>query len=669
MKKTLILGLDTGGTHTDAVVYDAQTHSILATAKDLTTHHDLAIGVCGALKNLQKVKWEGGLEDVALVNISTTLATNTVAEGLGSRVGLVLIGYDQNHKVVTDLTENLPRVETVFVDGGHDFYGRQVAPLDEEKLLAEVKKLDETVEAWAVSSFFSVKNSSHEIAAENIIKAVSKSPVTLGRTLTGEINAVRRAATAALNAGLVGVINRLLNAVKKTIDDMGMKARLMVVKGDGSLVSEAWARERPIETVVSGPAAGLVGARTLTRGFLEPEEKNLWVMDVGGTTTDLAFIYNGLPKVNANGAKVGAWDTMTTAVETRTRGLGGDSLVTVDKFGEITIGPRRVLPLCRLGEKYPTIIQHMNYYKNVKRSNEMATYFFLPGAPEGPGMSDAERDIVAAMKKNVPYPMAQHAEFCLKNKHHFGGVAQLTHPSVMISAFTPTDALAFLGLFNCGSLKAAQVAATVMCRYLDMDEETFCRKVLDEFGKLLTEEILTHGLSGNDLDYELSDLGPTGLLGEALKRRPKRTPDIEISYKIKDPVVFLGAPAAVLEPFLGRHLNGRLIVPPSFDVASAAGAAAAPIYLTRKVEIHSLPNLNGYRLFLPDRMVDGFTVEELVIEANTVMTAHMKELANMAGAESMTLEIDRKNHRVTWVEGNNLFLGATLTYTLQGQAA
>ncbi|MDR2724931.1 MAG: hydantoinase/oxoprolinase family protein, partial [Candidatus Adiutrix sp.] len=321
--RPLILGLDTGGTHTDAVVYDPGPGRVLATAKALTTNHELSLGLINALKTISGLKWPGGLAAIGRVNLSTTLATNAAAEGLGGRIGLVLIGYEAGQAATDDLSRELDRARPVFIQGGHDYYGSPLAPLDLETLKAEVQKIDPEVEAWAVSGFFSVKNPQHELQAAGLIKSLSRAPVTMGRDLTGQLDAVRRAATAALNAGLVSIVNRLLDAVKTALEELGLQARLMVVRGDGSLVSEDWARTRPIETLVSGPAAGLVGARELTRDLAGAGPADLWVMDVGGTTTDLAYLDQGRPVISRDGAKVGRWRTMTEAVDTRTRGLGG----------------------------------------------------------------------------------------------------------------------------------------------------------------------------------------------------------------------------------------------------------------------------------------------------------------------------------------------------------
>jgi N-methylhydantoinase A/oxoprolinase/acetone carboxylase beta subunit len=303
-------------------------------------------------------------------------------------VELIMIGYDVDHEAVRVVASRLPMAETAFVAGGHDYFGREAAELDEVAVKEAAANLADQVSGWAVSGMFSVKNPDHELRAAAIIKSISDKPVTMGRDLTGQYDAVRRVATAALNAGLVVIINNLLDAVRRAADQAGFEARLMVVKGDGSLVSEEWARGKPIETVVSWPAASALGVGVLGRGLLQTAEENVWVMDVGGTTTDLAYLKKGRPVISRDGARIGPWSTMTAAVETRTRGLGGDSLVALSSgTAEISLGPRRVLPLCRLAQKWPETLTTLQSQKSGGAPATLGGVFFLPGTAERQGLS------------------------------------------------------------------------------------------------------------------------------------------------------------------------------------------------------------------------------------------------------------------------------------------
>ncbi|MDL2259480.1 hydantoinase/oxoprolinase family protein [Deltaproteobacteria bacterium OttesenSCG-928-K17] len=663
MKKKYYLGIDTGGTHTDAVVFDPVLKNVAATAKAETTHHDLAIGITDVFRKLADLQWDGGLAAIDRIHLSTTLATNAIAENKGRRVGLILMGYDKDQSEVRELISGLPRVSPVFIGGRHDFYGREEEPLDEKALRAAVQAMDNEVSGWAVSGFFSVKNPAHEMRAAAAIGEISSKSVTMGRDLTGRLDAVRRAATAALNAGLVSIIGSLLDAVKSAAEGFGLKARLMVVKGDGTLVSEQWAREKPIETVVSGPAAGLVGAKLLARNFLAPGEDNLWVLDVGGTTSDLALVEKGLPAVNPNGARVGDWETMTMAVETRTRGLGGDSLVTLTSQGEIILGPRRVMPLCRLARRWPKVVETLKYQKVNSTPSTVAGCFFVPGTPPEPGMNADEMAIINAMRRETPFSMAKFAEEAFEGDHHFIGLKGVEHPSILVAAFTPTDAMRILGMYDGGSREAAEYGALMMGRPLKMKPEVLARKVLDEFGRQMAKEIISHGLAREGLTHDADDFEISGIFGAALTRRPHGR--VEINWRLPDPVVLLGAPVAILAPFLAANLSAKILTPPSFDVASALGAAASPVYLKRKVEINALPYFEGYRLFLPDGVVDGRSIDELAQVAMKHMDEHMRALAELAGADKTSVSVVREDRRAALNDGSRLEMGASLTFTAE----
>jgi N-methylhydantoinase A/oxoprolinase/acetone carboxylase beta subunit len=693
----LVLALDTGGTNTDAVLYDTRTGSVLASAKDFTTHHDLAAGIRGALANLAAAEPLAPLSgQVRAVHLSTTLATNAIAEGQGHRVGLVMIGFDPNQDVVRSNLERLPSVDPVFVGGGHDYYGREEAPLDEAALVAGIARAAAGVSAWAVSSFFSIKNPAHELRAAQIISSRHPGPVTMGRALSGGLGAMRRAATAALNAGLVLIIDRLLDAVAETLSGLGLSAPLMVVKGDGGLVGAGWARARPIETVVSGPAASMVGAMELARGFLNPSERDLWVLDVGGTTSDLAHLKDGRPEVDPGGARVGGWHTMVEAVETSTRGLGGDSLVTVSGTGDLVVGPRRVLPLCRLAEAHPEILALMSRRDlgDRREYHEGLQTFFLPNLPPGPLMGEDETEILGMLREISPLPMADYQRRRLEAGRLFAGLKVLTHPAILVSAFTPTDAMNVLGLFRSGDRRASAIAAGRLGARLNLATDALCRAVLDHMGRALAEEILRLALSKDSVAWTGDDFLPDRPLGRLLgpaavpaaleaaaaaaapgpaagsapgtAARPAPTAvRAELSFRIPDPIILLGAPAPVLAPFLERRSRARVLAPPGGEVASAVGAAASTVSLARKVEVVALPDFSGYRAFLPEGLLDGVRLEALVEEAASVMDGHMRELVRLAGAEAAEARIAmvREDREARLGDGTRLIMGVGLAFT------
>jgi len=156
------------------------------------------------------------------------------------------------------------------------------------------------------------------------------------------LNFQTRATTAMLNARIIPRLTGLLLDLEKVMADQGICAPIVVVKGDGSLMSAAMAKQRPVETILSGPAASVAGARHLT-GI-----KDALVVDMGGTTTDTAALTADAVNLNEKGSNIGGYRTHVKALEIRTAGLGGDSLIQFEK-GKFLIGPKRVAPIAWLG--------------------------------------------------------------------------------------------------------------------------------------------------------------------------------------------------------------------------------------------------------------------------------------------------------------------------------
>ena len=347
---TILLGVDTGGTYTDAVLIRDDT-DVIASAKSLTTRADLALGIGSAVRAVL-AEADVAPGEIALASLSTTLATNALVEGQGGRVGLVYIGFDARDLDSHGLKEALKGDPVITLSGGHDHAGGQAAPLDEVALRAWLEE-DQGVSAYAVAAQFATRNAAHELRAAEVIRQVTGRPVSASHHLSSKLNGPKRALTAVLNARLIGMTHKLIGRAEDILREIGLSAPLMVVRGDGALISAQKAKERPIETILSGPAASIVGARWMTG------RDHALVSDIGGTTTDIALLRDGQPQIDPAGAQVGPYRTMVEAVAMRTTGLGGDSEVhfrSEGLAGGVTLGPRRVLPMSLIAREAPEVV-------------------------------------------------------------------------------------------------------------------------------------------------------------------------------------------------------------------------------------------------------------------------------------------------------------------------
>ena len=341
---SLIIGLDSGGTYTDAVLYDDETSMIWETAKELTTHDDLAEGI-----KLCLTKLINNRENLVIdrIMISTTLATNAVVEGNGQKVGVLYIGKESKGP--------LPSKSTALIDGKINIKGHEEAPVNFDMLESAVEKMKGQVDAFVISGFMSIKNPIHEIQVKNRVLELTDIPVLCCHELINNIGFHDRTVTAVLNARLMPIINNFLYSIDKVLKELNIQTKVYIVRGDGSIVKASTIKTRPVETILSGPAASIVGARFLS-GL-----DDAFILDMGGTTTDTAKMVNREVKVNKNGADISGWKTMIRSLDIKTFGIGGDSKISIDDENMITIGPKRCSPSCKGGDDLtPTDIVHFN---------------------------------------------------------------------------------------------------------------------------------------------------------------------------------------------------------------------------------------------------------------------------------------------------------------------
>ncbi|HYE68762.1 MAG TPA: hydantoinase/oxoprolinase family protein, partial [Anaerovoracaceae bacterium] len=303
----LVLGIDTGGTYTDSVILDMEKGKIVTKAKALTTKENLSIGVRDSLLNLDFIDYK----KISMVSLSTTLATNAVVENKGGEAGLIIIGPK------TDI--EVPVMKKIFLTGGHDIHGIPLADLDLLQAEKAIREFQGKVDTIAISSYLSIRNPEHELQVRDLIQDLFDIPVVCAHQLTTSLGFFERTITAVLNAKLIPIIKDLNDSVKKVLGEFGIHAPFMMVKGDGCLMDERVAQEKPIETILSGPAASIIGATFLAK------TENAVILDMGGTTTDIAIVEKGMPRLNQEGANVGNWLTRVQAAEISTFGLGGDS--------------------------------------------------------------------------------------------------------------------------------------------------------------------------------------------------------------------------------------------------------------------------------------------------------------------------------------------------------
>ena len=610
------IGIDSGGTFTDGVIIDLSNGTIIKTVKVRTTHHRLLTGIRNCLQQLAPDK-----TSIAALSLSTTLATNAVVEGKGADVGVFLIGQ----KAMGDI----PTEHCFYIDGGHDSQGEPLAELDlatAEKYIEEVK---DKVSAFAVSGMMSVRNPQHEKELKEFIMGRYGIPVICGHELTSTLGAHERAVTATLNARLIPVIKELIMAVKQTMEEEGIDAPLMLVRGDGSLVVAETALERPIETMLSGPAASIIGARYLTN------LQNAVVADMGGTTTDTAVIYDGLPRVNPNGATVGGFLTRVKAVDIHTIGLGGDSHVQFHPKTGLKLGPQRVTPISVAARESETILRELKELaQSVFKSTRYQPVEFLFLSQKGRNHS--------ALPANLKNFLSDGPHSILKIGQHLS-----TNPDLLaldqwmgldllsVVGLTPTDFKVAQGETDVGHRGAAQIALEITCRAFSLTETELYRIVMEKVDKMICATLMNE-VMGTIPGFQESQ----SFLVEQIFANHQSKKSYDLSVKLHLPVIAVGAPVQAYYPSAMKALDSELVIPDHSDVANAVGAITGQVVET--VELLIRPDAKGYTLYTPWEKISYPDGDLAIIknDAEKMARTYVREQAEQNGGHNIEVYCD-----------------------------
>ncbi|HEV7245489.1 MAG TPA: hydantoinase/oxoprolinase family protein [Shinella sp.] len=660
MADQLLLGIDTGGTYTDAVLY-SETRGVIARAKALTTRHDLSVGISGAVEAVL-AEAKAPVSAIGLVSLSTTLATNALVEGQGGRAGLVMIGFGPEDLKRDGLADALGNDPVLFLPGGHNVHGNET-PLDMTALDDALPVLSQNVSSFAVAGYFAVRNPAHEVRVRDRIRTVSHLPVTCSHELSSKLGGPRRALTTLLNARLVSMIDRLIGACEDYLERRGIHVPMMVVRGDGALISAAEARLRPIETILSGPAASLVGARHLT-GL-----DDAVVSDIGGTTTDVAVLDKGRPKLDAEGAVVGGYRTMVEAVAMRTFGLGGDSEVRINDRGlkaKIDLGPRRFLPLSLASALHPDAIIPVleRQLRTPHMGRHDGRFAVRTGVPErlASGLQPQEQALYEKIGA-VPLPLDGLLVTTLQKATLDRLVARgLVH----LCGITPSDAMHVLGGQGQWDAVAARLGLELAARTKDgtgrpiaESPEVLARLLVDRLTRQSADVILSACLAD---DGAAIDPANSISIDRALHRAPGI---VKFRIALDRPLVGLGASAPVYYPDIAEMLGAQSSIPADAGVANAVGAVVGQVRTVVTVFV-TMPDegifiVNGAGESV--RLIDEAAAFSLAKERAMTAALHAAR-ANGADEPVVTLgeEIDAPE-----VEGSRKLVEARFTATASGR--
>jgi len=631
----LRLGLDAGGSFTDAVLLDGA-GIVVAWAKAPTTPRTPSQGIAEALAGLPREL----LPRVGLVGLATTFATNAIVEGRGARAGLILVGYDPP----------LPRLPgsppLLAIRGGHDYWGEERQPLDRGALESELDGFLPGLQAVAVAAVFSVRNPEHELAAARVVAERSGLPVVCGHLLSSRLDVIRRATTAWWNARLIPLLTGLIRATEAVLAGAGIRAPLMVVRGNGTLMSAATARERPVETLLSGPAASALGASHLS-GLADG-----LVVDMGGTTTDLALLRGGRVALDPEGARVGPWQTHVEAARMRTVGLGGDSRISWQK-GRVEVGPRRVEPLCLLAAREPRALEllreALRHPLASRRADPSCLWVGAENARDLPGEFQIGPVSEALLLEDADRVLSLTELERLEGE----GLA-------IRAALTPTDLRVAAGEFDLGDPEASQLGIALWARRAGLPPETFAAAVEEEIRRRLCTEAVA--FADPEHGPALAELWPAWF-----PTQDDRTSPVAARVALETPVLGGGAPAGAFLPAAFARLGTRCVLPDAFPVSTAVGAVVGAVEVILRGEVHPTPS-GAAILYTPGGRAELPELDNALAEGRRALEALARDrLARDGVADPVLHWIEEKTTAPLGGGGGELHLRTELTLTASGR--
>ena len=747
------IGIDTGGTCTDAVIYDFETGKILGAGKALTTKEHLETGIANALDQLP----EELLEQAQMAALSTTLATNACLENKGARAKLLLIGFDRGMmEHLKDLyasygLDDLTRF--VVLDAkAEGLYEHPYDP-DWEDLRARAGEYFDDADSVGIVQMNPKSNGGRfELTALRVLREELSQPVTIAFDISRETDILKTCAGTMLNARLIPLISEFMQAVHHVLEDRGLHIPISIVRSDGTLMPEEMAFSYPVETILCGPSASVVGGAALARGALDrkipaeafatvddiPEpsaiadnftenssgselkqedtpssqeycdqedvedvsikdgknrEMSGIVVDMGGTTTDIALIRDGEPLMAEEGIHIGQWKTMVRGLYVETVGLGGDTAVRYDKDGKLYLDTVRVIPVSVLAAQYDHVLPALEELaeRAYFSSNQVHEFYVLVKDISGKsGYSETEQRLCQILKKK-PLITMELAER-MGCYHRFLHTERLEKDGVILkSGLTATDMMILKGDFTLYDGAAARAALRCLAvntgiaaeKLPDCVYEMVSRRMYDSIGRV----ILQKEYPGLEETFTREYLEPllecfyaqakerveraaareaaatceaeAGYGAAATERKKPTNPFAGLQLTSQLPLIGVGAPIHVFLPRVAQLLGTTAIIPAYAEVANALGAAACKravhCELIIKAEYDGA-EFTGLSLYEEGRRYTFEEIEPATAFGRAVMERMLRKQAAMRGMTGdLQLHMEVEENRFGHTAGGVLF--------------
>ena len=589
------IGIDTGGTCTDAVAYDFDSGQLVAKGKSLTTRENLSIGIGKALDQLPQEL----IRSAVIVSLSTTLATNACLEDKGGRAKLLIFGLTD--EVIARFKAEkygfkLDSVRCIDTKGSAD--GLQVDEPDWNAVVAEYGDWLADADALSTAEVYAIYNGAPcEKHFKEIVAEKYSLPCTGANELTSELNVLVRGATALLNARLLPVIREFVKAASADFAARGCTAPVMVVRSDGSMMTADFTLSKPVETILSGPAASVLAGRTFT------DEEDYVIIDMGGTTTDVSVVRGGKPVPAKGGIDIGGWKTSVRGIFVDPFALGGDSAVRLVNE-KPQLFARRVTSLCAAATRWPEIKTKLYKLIEKKHFNKfpLHEFFYLVREPAEQISYTTDELALISVLRNGPCCLEELKNIAGIDLYFFNSDRLEAEGVVMRCGLTPTDFMHIKGDYAEYDAEASELAAGYMLLGMgrkntpenirELAEEVYGlvegRMYENVLRVLLAQQYPAQFRDGIDAQTEF-------LIREAWARHSanRAVPQHDAAepvlfnhiFTTKAALVGIGAPTHIFLPEVARALGAKCILPEHAGVANALGALKADVSVYMRVRI------------------------------------------------------------------------------------
>lgn len=642
------IGIDTGGTCTDAVIYDLNTKEILATGKTLTTKSNLEIGIGKALDELPQEL----LRQTKSFSLSTTLATNACVENKGCRAKLLIIGtteemISQLEKILSGYGIN-DLSQLIILDAKAENLFSEPYDPDWEDLRKRIPELFYDCDAVGIVQTYPDANGGRfEMTALRILKEELTIPLTIAYDISQETDILKVCASTLLNARLIPLIAEFMRAVHNVMKERGLDVPISIVRSDGTLMSEEMASSQPVETLLCGPAASVIGGSELAG------EKDAVLVDMGGTTTDLAIVKNNAPVMAKQGIMIGQYRTAIRGLDAQAVSLGGDTAVRF-RDGELFLDTERIIPISILASEYPDVLPMIRSLVEWKECHTrwIHEFFVLQRDITGkPGYTKEEQKICEILK-NGPLIKKKFVRQINGDLYHMN-TERLEQEGVIIrSGLTPTDIMILKGDFDRYDGAAAAQLVKYFALNINAEEDRIPDMVYELVVKRMYKSIgafvLRHQypkkkelFSENTVDTLLDAFYEQACLtqkSQSFRHVPEKNLEgndiIRMNLKLPMPLIGIGAPIHVFLEEVAKLFGTNAVLSPYSHVANALGAIAG-----RRIAKADLPITvkysGGTRIgysFVAD--CKKYMIEkeaEAIALAKTVVTENLRKRASFQG--------------------------------------